>query len=149
MLRAVRGLLQRVSQASVTVDSEVVGSIGPGLCVLIGVGMQDDDDAADRLAAKIWQIRLFADDAGNMNRSAAELGLALLVVSQFTLYADTSRGRRPSFVNAAPPAVAEALINRVVDQLRRAGAEVATGRFGAMMKVTLVNEGPVTIMVET
>jgi D-aminoacyl-tRNA deacylase len=149
MLRAVRGLLQRVSEASVTVDSEVVGNIGLGLCVLVGVGLQDDEDAADRLAAKIWQIRLFPDDAGNMNRSAAELGLPLLVVSQFTLYADTSRGRRPSFVNAAAPVVAEALIDRLVAQLRRAGAEVATGHFGAMMKVTLVNEGPVTIMVET
>jgi D-aminoacyl-tRNA deacylase len=149
MLRAVRGLLQRVSEASVTVDSEVVGNIGLGLCVLVGVGLQDDEDAADRLAAKIWQIRLFPDDAGNMNRSAAELGLPLLVVSQFTLYADTSRGRRPSFVNAAAPVVAEALIERLVAQLRRAGAEVATGHFGAMMKVTLVNEGPVTIMVET
>ncbi len=132
-----------------TVDSEVVGNIGLGLCVLVGVGLQDDEDAADRLAAKIWQIRLFPDDAGNMNRSAAELGLPLLVVSQFTLYADTSRGRRPSFVNAAAPVVAEALIDRLVAQLRRAGAEVATGHFGAMMKVTLVNEGPVTIMVET
>ena len=132
-----------------TVDSEVVGNIGLGLCALVGVGLQDDEDAADRLAAKIWQIRLFPDDAGNMNRSAAELGLPLLVVSQFTLYADTSRGRRPSFVNAAAPVVAEALIDRLVAQLRRAGAEVATGHFGAMMKVTLVNEGPVTIMVET
>ena len=132
-----------------TVDSEVVGNIGLGLCVLVGVGLQDDESAADRLAAKIWQIRLFPDDAGNMNRSAAELGLPLLVVSQFTLYADTSRGRRPSFVNAAAPVVAEALIDRLVAQLRRAGAEVATGHFGAMMKVTLVNEGPVTIMIET
>ncbi len=132
-----------------TVDSEVVGTIGLGLCALVGVGLQDDEVAADRLAAKIWQIRLFPDDAGNMNRSAAELGLPLLVVSQFTLYADTSRGRRPSFVNAAAPVVAEALIDRLVAQLRRAGAEVATGHFGAMMKVTLVNEGPVTIMVET
>ncbi len=132
-----------------TVDSEVVGKIGLGLCVLVGVGLQDDESAADRLAAKIWQIRLFPDDAGNMNRSAAELGLPLLVVSQFTLYADTSRGRRPSFVNAAAPVVAEALIDRLVAQLRRAGAEVATGHFGAMMKVTLVNEGPVTIMIET
>ena len=132
-----------------TVDSEVVGRIGPGLCVLIGVGWQDDDGAADRLAAKIWQIRLFPDDVGNMNRSASELGLALLVISQFTLYADTSKGRRPSFVSAAAPEVAEVLIDRVVDELRRAGAEVATGRFGAMMKVTLVNEGPVTIMIET
>jgi D-aminoacyl-tRNA deacylase len=149
MLRAVRGLLQRVSEASVTVDSEVVGRIGPGLCALVGVGWQDDEGAADRLAKKIWQIRLFPDAAGNMNRSAADLGLPVLVVSQFTLYADTSRGRRPSFVNAAPPDRAEALIKRVTDQLRSLGAQVATGSFGATMKVTLVNEGPVTIMVET
>ena len=149
MLRAVRGLLQRVSEASVTVDSEVVGRIGPGLCVLVGVGWQDDEGSADRLAGKIWQIRLFPDAAGNMNRSAAELGLPVLVVSQFTLYADTSRGRRPSFVNAAAPERAEALIKKVIEQLRLLGAQVATGRFGAMMKVSLVNDGPVTIMVET
>jgi D-aminoacyl-tRNA deacylase len=142
-------LLQRVSEASVTVDNEVVGRIGPGVCALVGVGQEDDEGAADRLARKIWDIRLFPDAAGHMNRSAAELGLPVLVVSQFTLYADTSRGRRPSFVNAAAPERAESLIKRLVDQLRTLGAQVATGRFGAMMKVTLVNEGPVTIMVET
>jgi D-aminoacyl-tRNA deacylase len=144
-----RGLLQRVSEATVTVDGEVVGRIGRGLCTLVGVALHDDHRAADRLATKIWRMRLFPDDGGNLNRSASELGLEVLVVSQFTLYADTSRGRRPSFVNAAPPEVAKALVDRVVDQLRSAGAEVATGRFGATMKVTLVNEGPVTIMVET
>jgi len=148
-LRAVRGLLQRVSEASVSVDGEVVGRIGPGLCTLVGVSWEDDENAADRLAAKIWQLRLFPDAAGNLNRSAAELGLAVLVVSQFTLYADTSRGRRPSFTKAAPPERAKALVERVVDQLRGAGAEVATGRFGTTMRVSLVNEGPVTIMVET
>ncbi len=144
-----RGLLQRVSEATVTVDGEVVGRIGRGLCALVGVALQDDHRAADRLATKIWQMRLFPDDAGHLNRSAADLGLEVLVVSQFTLYADTSRGRRPSFVNAAPPEVAKDLVDRVVDQLRSAGAVVATGRFGATMKVSLVNEGPVTIMVET
>jgi D-tyrosyl-tRNA(Tyr) deacylase len=149
MIRAMRGLVQRVSEASVTVDGEVVGWIGPGLCVLVGVGLQDDEASADRLAAKIWQMRLFPDAGGNLNRSAAELGLAVLVISQFTLYADTSRGRRPSFVKAASPELANVLVNRVVDQLRAAGAEVKTGRFGAMMRVSLVNEGPVTIMVET
>lgn len=132
-----------------SVDGVVVGKIGPGLCILVGVGCQDDDKAADRLAEKIWQLRLFPDDAGNMNRSAAELGLAVLVVSQFTLYADTSKGRRPSFAKAAPPDMAKALVERVVGQLRAAGAEVATGRFGAMMQVSLVNEGPVTVMLET
>ncbi len=144
-----RGLVQRVSEASVSVDGEVVGSIGPGLCALVGVGLDDDEAAADRLATKIWQLRVFPDEAGNLNRSAAELGLAVLVISQFTLYADTSRGRRPSFVRAAPPERANALVDRVVDRLRSTGAEVATGRFGAMMRVSLVNEGPVTIMVET
>lgn len=149
MIRAMRGLVQRVSEASVSVDGEVVGSIGPGLCALVGVGLDDDEAAADRLATKIWQLRVFPDEAGNLNRSAAELGLAVLVISQFTLYADTSRGRRPSFVRAAPPERANALVDRVVDRLRSTGAEVATGRFGAMMRVSLVNEGPVTIMVET
>jgi D-aminoacyl-tRNA deacylase len=149
MIRAMRGLVQRVSEASVSVEGEVVGRIGRGLCALVGVGLQDDHASADRLAAKIWQLRLFPDAGGNLNRSAAELGLAVLVISQFTLYADTSRGRRPSFVKAAAPDVANALVDRVVSQLRSAGAEVATGRFGAMMRVSLVNEGPVTIMVET
>ena len=149
MIRAMRGLMQRVSEASVSVDGEVVGRIGPGLCALVGVGLDDDQAAADRLATKIWQLRVFPDEAGNLNRSAAELGLAVLVISQFTLYADTTRGRRPSFVSAAPPALANVLVDRVVDQFRGAGADVATGRFGAMMRVSLVNEGPVTIMVET
>ncbi|MGO9656763.1 MAG: D-aminoacyl-tRNA deacylase [Acidimicrobiales bacterium] len=144
-----RALLQRVSEASVSVDGQVVGQIGPGLCALIGVAGHDEQDAADRLALKIWQIRLFPDEAGNMNRSAAELGLAVLVVSQFTLYADTTRGRRPSFVHAAPPQRAQALVERVVSQLEGAGATVGTGRFGARMQVRLVNEGPVTIMLET
>jgi D-aminoacyl-tRNA deacylase len=149
MMRAMRGLVQRVSEASVRVDGEVIGRIGPGLCAFIGVGLDDDQTSADRLATKIWQMRLFPDAAGNLNRSAAELGLPVLVISQFTLYADTSRGRRPSFVHAAPPELANELVDRLVERLRSAGAEVETGRFGAMMRVSLVNEGPVTIMVET
>ena len=112
-------------------------------------GPEDGEAAADRLAAKIWQLRVFPDSAGDMNRSASELGYAVLVVSQFTLYADTSRGRRPSFVRAAPPEKARLLVERVAQALRAAGAEVATGRFGAMMQVSLVNEGPVTVMLET
>lgn len=127
---------------------EVVGKIGPGLCVLVGVSVDDTALSADRLAAKIWQLRLFADEGGNMDRSAAELGLPVLVVSQFTLYADTSRGRRPSFARAAPPDMAAPLVDRVVAQLRAGGADVATGRFGALMQVALVNDGPVTVMVE-
>jgi D-aminoacyl-tRNA deacylase len=149
MMRAMRGLVQRVSEASVRVDGEVIGRIGPGLCAFIGVGLDDDQTSTDRLATKIWQMRLFPDAAGNLNRSAAELGLPVLVISQFTLYADTSRGRRPSFVHAAPPELANELVDRLVERLRSAGAEVETGRFGAMMRVSLVNEGPVTIMVET
>ena len=149
MLGAVRALLQRVSEASVSVDGRVVGRIGPGLCALVGVGSEDDQAAADRLALKIWQLRIFPDEAGNMNRSAAELRLAVLVISQFTLYADTTRGRRPSFVQAASPELARALVERVVGQLEAAGATVGTGRFGARMQVRLVNEGPVTIMLET
>ena len=149
MIRAMRGVVQRVSEATVSVDGEVVGRIGPGLCALVGVGLHDDEAAADRLASKIWQMRVFPDAGGNLNRSAAELGLAVLVISQFTLYADTSRGRRPSFVKAAPPELATVLVERVVERLRSVGAEVATGRFGATMRVSLVNEGPVTIMVET
>jgi len=100
------------------------------------------------LAAKIWHIRVFPDQAGNMNRSAAELGLPVLVISQFTLYADSTRGRRPSFASAAPPEQAEPLVERLVVRLRSAGASVETGRFGAMMQVSLVNDGPVTVMVE-
>ena len=143
-----RGLVQRVSEASVSAGGEVVGKIGPGLCVLVGVSVDDTALSADRLAAKIWQLRLFADEGGNMDRSAAELGLPVLVVSQFTLYADTSRGRRPSFARAAPPDMAAPLVDRVVAQLRAGGADVATGRFGALMQVALVNDGPVTVMVE-
>jgi D-tyrosyl-tRNA(Tyr) deacylase len=144
----VRGLVQRVSEASVSVDGVVVGKIGRGLCTLIGVGRGDDEKSADLLAAKIWQLRIFPDGTGNMNRSAEELGLPVLVISQFTLYADTTRGRRPSFTQAAAPEVARALVDRVVSQLRTAGAEVATGHFGAMMDVSLVNEGPVTVLLE-
>lgn len=132
-----------------SVDGEVIGEIGRGLCVLVGVSTTDDARAADRLASRVWQLRLFPDAAGNMNLSAAELGLAVLVVSQFTLYADVSRGRRPSFTLAAPPDQARGLVERLVSQLQHAGAEVATGRFGATMQVRLVNEGPVTVMVET
>ncbi len=148
-LLPMRALVQRVSHAAVSVGGEVVGEIGPGLCALVGVGPEDAEAAADRLAAKIWQLRVFPDSAGDMNRSASELGYAVLVVSQFTLYADTSRGRRPSFVRAAPPDKARVLVERVVQALRAAGADVATGRFGAMMQVSLVNEGPVTVMLET
>jgi D-tyrosyl-tRNA(Tyr) deacylase len=144
----VRAVVQRVTSASVRVGDEVVGSIEAGLCVLLGVTHGDDEQTADRMADKLWQLRIFEDDEGRMNRSAANLGRSLLVVSQFTLYADTSRGRRPSFVEAAPPEHAEPLVSRVVDALRAHGAKVATGRFRADMAVTLVNDGPVTIVLE-
>ena len=149
-----RGVVQRVSSASVVVrtadgSSTDVGRIGPGLCVLVGVTHTDDDAAATKLAAKVWNLRIFADENGAMNRSAAESGLEVLVVSQFTLYGDTRKGRRPSFVDAARPEAAERLIDVVVAELRGLGATVATGRFRTDMAVSLVNDGPVTVLVET
>ncbi|HUE59406.1 MAG TPA: D-aminoacyl-tRNA deacylase [Acidimicrobiales bacterium] len=143
-----RAVVQRVTSASVEVSGEVVGSIGRGLCVLVGVTNGDNPVASDKLASKLWNLRIFEDDRGLMNRSAAELGLPILVVSQFTLYADTSRGRRPSFVAAAAPEIAEPLVTRLVESLRSLGADVATGRFRAEMAVALVNDGPVTLVVE-
>jgi D-aminoacyl-tRNA deacylase len=143
-----RALVQRVSEAQVTVDGRVVGAIGPGLCVLVGVTHDDDHERARRLAAKLWHLRIVDDDAGVMNRSLAEVGGDVLVVSQFTLYGDTSRGRRPSWVAAARPEHAEPLVEALVDELRALGARVATGRFRADMKVALVNDGPVTILLE-
>jgi D-tyrosyl-tRNA(Tyr) deacylase len=126
----------------------VLGAIGPGLCVLVGVTHDDDAAAARRLASKLWHLRVLDDDAGVMNRSVAEAGGELLVVSQFTLYGDTTRGRRPSWVAAAPPEQAEPLVDAVVEELRVLGADVATGRFRADMQVGLVNDGPVTVIVE-
>ena len=126
----------------------MVGSIGPGLCVLVGVTHTDDRTAAARLAEKVWRLRIFEDEQGRVNRSAEELGLEVLVVSQFTLYADTSRGRRPSFVEAAGPEHAEPLVEAVVASLCELGAMVTTGRFGATMSLALVNEGPFTLLVE-
>jgi D-aminoacyl-tRNA deacylase len=143
-----RAVVQRVSRASVTVAGEVIGSIGPGLCVLVGITHDDDERSADRLADKTWGLRIFDDDQGAMNRSAAELGLEVLVISQFTLYGDTRKGRRPSFVAAASRPVAEPLVDAVVAALRSRGASVQTGCFGAEMAVELVNDGPVTVVVE-
>ena len=143
-----RAVVQRVTSAAVTVGTEEVGRIGPGLCVLVGVTHEDDPDGARAMARRLWHLRIFEDDAGRMQRSAADLGRALLVVSQFTLYADTSRGRRPSFTAAAPPEVAEPLVGALVGELEALGATVRTGRFGADMAVTLTNDGPVTIVLE-
>ena len=144
-----RALVQRVSRAGVTIDGDVVGEIGAGLCVLVGVTHDDDHEQAEKLASKLWHLRVFDDDAGVMGLSVADTTRALLVVSQFTLYGDTSRGRRPSWIGAAGPDVAEPLVEEVADELRGLGATVATGRFGARMAVELVNDGPVTLMLET
>lgn len=141
-----RAVCQRVSQASVTIDGEVVGEIGHGWLVLLGVGPNDDDAVAARMADKVVGLRVFEDEDGKMNRSVVDVGGSLLVVSQFTLYADTSRGRRPGFTGAAPPSVAEPLVTRFAEIVRERGLTVATGRFGAMMEVALVNHGPVTIV---
>ena len=145
-------MVQRVLEASVTVDGadgdEVVGSIGRGLCVLVGVTHDDNETNARKLADRIWGLRVMDDDEGVMNRSIADTGGEVLIVSQFTLYGDTSRGRRPSWLAAARPDEAEPLVDAVVAELRALGAEVATGRFRTEMAVELVNDGPVTIWLE-
>ncbi len=130
------------------VGGRVVGEIGPGLCCLVGVTHTDDRQAAVKLAAKLWHLRILADEDGHMNRSVAESGGEVLVVSQFTLYGDTRKGRRPSFVAAGAPDEAARRIDEFVAELRRLGATVATGSFGAHMAVELTNDGPVTLMVE-
>jgi D-aminoacyl-tRNA deacylase len=144
----VRAVVQRVTEAEVRVDGEVVGAIGPGLCALVGVTHEDTPAHAAKLAAKLFHLRVFDDADGVMNRSLADTGGAALVVSQFTLYGDTSRGRRPSWVAAARPQHAEPLVDAVARELRRLGAEVATGRFRADMRVALVNDGPVTLVLD-
>jgi D-tyrosyl-tRNA(Tyr) deacylase len=146
----VRAVIQRVERASVTVAGELVGEIGEGLLALVGVTHTDTADDARKLAAKIAGLRVFEDPDGRMGISVDEVGSerAVLVVSQFTLYGDTSRGRRPGWSAAAPGDVAEPLIDEVVAELRRRDVEVATGRFGADMAVALVNDGPVTLIVE-
>ena len=143
-----RGVVQRVVRASVTSEGVEVGAIGPGLCVFVGVTHADTDAQAVKLASRLWHLRIFDDEAGVMNRSVADTAGALLVVSQFTLYGDTSSGRRPSWINAARPEVAEPLVDRVVAELRALGATVGTGRFRTAMQVTLVNDGPVTVIVD-
>ena len=143
-----RAVVQRVTRASVSVGDEVVGAIGGGLCVLVGVTHDDDVEAAVKLADKLWHLRVLDDADGVMNVSAADAGAELLVVSQFTLYGDTAKGRRPSWLAAARPEHAEPLIDEVVSRLRQLGATVATGRFRTDMAVELVNDGPVTVIVE-
>jgi D-aminoacyl-tRNA deacylase len=143
-----RALIQRVNRAAVTVDGEITGEIGRGLCVFVGVTHSDDEAVAARLAQRVWQLRVFDDEAGFMNVPVAEAGGEVLVVSQFTLYGDTRKGRRPSWTAAARPEQAEPLIDRFSAELAALGARVATGRFAAHMHVELVNDGPVTVTVD-
>ena len=140
--------MQRVAEARVSVDGAVIGEIGPGLCCLVGATHGDGTESAHKLAGKIWNLRIFADENGQMNRSVAETSGEVLVVSQFTLYGDTRKGRRPSFVAAAAPDQATKLIDEVVAELRRLGTTVSTGSFGAHMQVELTNDGPVTLILE-
>jgi D-aminoacyl-tRNA deacylase len=144
----VRAVVQRVREASVTVGGELVGSIGAGLCVLVGVTHDDGPATARKLAERLWHLRIMDDDAGVMNRSVADTTRRLLVVSQFTLYGDTSAGRRPSWIAAARPELAEPLVAAVVERLGELGAEVAAGRFRTEMQVALVNDGPVTVILD-
>jgi D-aminoacyl-tRNA deacylase len=145
----VKALLQRVSRASVRTEGEVLGAIEDGLVILLGVGPDDTEAVADDLARKSAELRIFRDDEGRTNRSLLDVGGSALLVSQFTLYADTRRGRRPGFTGAAPPELAERLYERFAAALRDLGVTVATGRFGAEMAVELVNDGPFTIWLDT
>ena len=142
------GLLQRVSSASVRVAGRELGAVERGLLVLVGVQQDDGEPQVARLLERLLSYRVFPDEAGRMNLSLREIGGGLLLVPQFTLYADTAKGRRPSWQAAAPGPVAEPLVDAVITELRKLGATVATGRFGADMKVALVNDGPVTIILE-
>ncbi|MFL5673625.1 MAG: D-aminoacyl-tRNA deacylase [Chloroflexota bacterium] len=144
-----RALLQRTTGAAVRVDGEVVGEIGPGLVILVGVAPADTESVADDLARKVAELRIFRDDEGRTNRSLLETGGAALVISQFTLFADTWRGRRPGFTGAATPDLAERLYLRFAATLASLGVAVATGRFGAEMSVELINDGPFTIWLDT
>ena len=143
-----RVVLQRVTEASVTVDDETVGAIGAGLVALVGIADGDDASVVERAAAKTAALRIFRDDAGRFDRSVVDVGGSILVVSQFTLLADTRKGNRPSFTGAADPALAEPLVEQYADALRALGIMIETGRFGADMQVSLVNDGPVTIVLD-
>ncbi len=143
-----RALIQRVTKASVSVDQKTIGSIDVGLCVFVGVTHDDDEVAAQKLASKVWNLRVFEDEQQRMNCSVGEIGGEILIVSQFTLYGDTSKGRRPSFVQAATPDIAEPLIGKVCEALEALGARVATGQFRAHMEVKIDNDGPVTLSID-
>ena len=144
-----RVVIQRVSRARVTVEAETTGEIGPGLLVYLGIGPDDRDHEVEWLTTKVAELRIFPDDQGRFDRSVTDIGGSVLVVSQFTLYADTRRGRRPSFIDAAPPEVAAPLVEAVMAALRDRGLMVAGGRFGAHMLVDAVNDGPVTIVLDS
>ena len=144
-----RALIQRVTEASVTVGEESVGAIGPGLLVLVCAMRGDGSEVAEKLATKVAKLRIFRDDQDRMNRSVIDTGGAVLVVSQFTLAADTSRGNRPGFSTAAPPEEGDALVRHLADTLRSQGLTVETGQFGADMAVRLVNDGPVTVWMDS
>lgn len=141
-------MLQRVSQASVSVEGEIVGEIGAGFLALVGIGHGDDESIVDWMAEKTAVLRVFEDDAGKMNRSVIDVGGSVLAVSQFTLYGDCRKGRRPAFTDAADPAIAQRLYLRYVGTLKAQGVNVETGVFAADMKVSLVNDGPVTMLLE-
>ena len=143
-----RTVIQRVSEATVAVGGQSVGRIGAGLCILLGVGKADNQENAAALADKVKNLRIFADDLGKMNRSVLDIGGAILVISQFTLYADCGRGNRPSFIDAAPPALAQELYQAFINRLRATGLSVVTGQFQSHMQVALVNDGPVTLFLE-
>jgi D-tyrosyl-tRNA(Tyr) deacylase len=142
-----RLVIQRVTQAAVTVEGKVIGRIGKGVVVLVGVGKGDDAAKADTLAARLVNLRIFADAAGKTNLAALDVGAEMLIISQFTLYADTRKGRRPSFIDAAPPLVAAPLVEQFVAAVRAHGLRVATGQFQAEMLVEIHNDGPFTIVV--
>ena len=144
-----RALIQRVESSNVRIGDETVGAIGPGMTVLLGVGDTDTADDALLIARKIATLRIFEDDAGKINRAIDDVGGEILLISQFTLYADCRKGRRPSFVHAALPDDAEPLVTRVITALREEGLHVETGRFGAEMRVTIVNDGPLTIWLDS
>jgi D-tyrosyl-tRNA(Tyr) deacylase len=144
-----RAVIQRVSNASVEVSNKIVGEIGAGFLVLLGVGRDDQREDADYLADKVTTLRIFADDEGKMNRSLMEIGGSMLIVSQFTLYGDVRRGRRPSYSDAAEPERANRLYEYFVERVRSLGVKVETGVFQAMMKVSLTNDGPVTILLDS
>ena len=143
-----RAVCQRVSEARARVEGRVAGEIGAGLCVLLGVARGDAEEAVVRLAGKVARLRVFADEAGKFDRSLLDVGGGALVVSQFTLLADTAKGNRPSFTDAAPPEEAEPLYERFCEELSALGVPVATGVFGAKMQVELVNDGPVTVILD-